>query len=80
MLRSTLERSIQYYVNEEDDDPDYEPFINYVEDVFLNEGELKVEDINGKDNDDILRLYGQNRNSIKRAKEKLVVSLMNLNV
>ncbi|MEJ7422621.1 preprotein translocase subunit SecA, partial [Staphylococcus haemolyticus] len=56
MLRSTLERSIQYYVNEEDDDPDYEPFINYVEDVFLNEGELKVEDITGKDNDDIFEV------------------------
>ena len=81
MLRSTLERSIQYYVNEEDDDPDYEPFINYVEDVFLNEGELKVEDINGKDNDDIFEVvWSKIEIALKEQKEKLVVSLMNLNV
>ena len=53
MLRSTLERSVNYYVNEEADDPDYKPFINYVDDVFLNEGDIKVEDIKGKDNEDI---------------------------
>ena len=72
MLRSTLERSIQYYVNEEDDDPDYEPFINYVEDVFLNEGELKVEDINGKDNDDIFEVvWSKIEIALKEQKEKI---------
>ena len=40
MLRSTLQRSINYYVNEDDDNPDYAPFINYVNDVFLQEGRL----------------------------------------
>ncbi|RZH97313.1 preprotein translocase subunit SecA, partial [Staphylococcus condimenti] len=53
MLRSTLETAIRYYINEEEDDPDYEPFINYVDDVFLSEGDLKVEDIRGKDHEDI---------------------------
>src|SRR5699024_3427184 len=36
MVCSTLERSVQYYVIEEEDEPDYEPFINYIGDVFLN--------------------------------------------
>src|SRR5699024_4612484 len=73
MLRSTLERSIHYYVNEEDDEPDYEPFINYVEDVFLNEGELKVEDINGKDNDDIFEVvWSKIEIALKDQKEKIV--------
>ncbi|AYX89177.1 preprotein translocase subunit SecA [Staphylococcus cohnii] len=72
MLRSTLERSIHYYVNEEDDEPDYEPFINYVEDVFLNEGELKVEDINGKDNDDIFEVvWSKIEIALKDQKEKI---------
>src|SRR5699024_10317777 len=72
MIRYKLERSIQYYVNEEDDDPDYEPFINYVEDVFLNEGELKVEDINGKDNDDIFEVvWSKIEIALKEQKEKI---------
>ena len=56
MLRSTLETAIRYYINEEEDDPDYEPFINYVDDVFLSEGDLKVEDIRGKDHEDIFEV------------------------
>ena len=41
MLRSTLQRGINYHINEEDDNLDYQPFINYINDVFLQEGELK---------------------------------------
>ena len=34
MLRSTLQRAINYHIHEDDDNPDYAPFINYVNDVF----------------------------------------------
>ena len=53
MLRSTLDRSVHYYIHEDDEDLDYEPFINYIEDVFLHEGDLKLVDIKGKDTEDI---------------------------
>ena len=38
MMRTTLQRAINYYINDEDDNPDYGPFINYVNDVFIQEG------------------------------------------
>ncbi|OFJ80148.1 preprotein translocase subunit SecA [Staphylococcus sp. HMSC056G08] len=53
MMRSTLDRAIGYYVNDDLDEVDYEPFINYVEDVFLHEGELDISEIKGKDREDI---------------------------
>lgn len=53
MMRSTLDRVITYYVNEEIDEIDYTPFINFIEDVFLHEGEVKEEEIKGKDREDI---------------------------
>ncbi|BGE83084.1 preprotein translocase subunit SecA [Staphylococcus petrasii] len=53
MLRSTLQRSVNYHINEEDDNPDYAPFINYVNDVFLQEGDLTEDEIKGKDSEDI---------------------------
>ncbi|MDW4274842.1 preprotein translocase subunit SecA [Staphylococcus saprophyticus] len=72
MLRSTLERSVNYYVNEEADDPDYKPFINYVDDVFLNEGDIKVEDIKGKDNEDIFEfVWNKVEIALKDQKEKI---------
>ncbi|MCS4487325.1 preprotein translocase subunit SecA [Staphylococcus americanisciuri] len=53
MIKSALDRTISYFVNEDEDNPDYEPLIHYVEDVFLHEGDLKVDDLNGKDREDI---------------------------
>ncbi|BBK28836.1 MULTISPECIES: preprotein translocase subunit SecA [Staphylococcus] len=59
MLQSTLQRSVTYYINDDEEEPDYEPFINYIDDVFLNEGELKVSDVKGKDSEDIYNLVWQ---------------------
>ncbi|WP_436869333.1 preprotein translocase subunit SecA [Staphylococcus arlettae] len=59
MLQSTLQRSVTYYINDDEEEPDYEPFINYIDDVFLNEGELKVSDVKGKGSEDIYNLVWQ---------------------
>ncbi|UWF56338.1 preprotein translocase subunit SecA [Staphylococcus hyicus] len=56
MLKSTLQRTIQYHVNEDAENPDYEPLIHYVEDVFLHEGELKESEVKGKDREDIFEV------------------------
>ena len=56
MLRSTLQRGINYHINEEEENLDYQPFINYINDVFLQEGELKESEIKGKDSEDIFEV------------------------
>ncbi|WP_213406032.1 preprotein translocase subunit SecA [Staphylococcus pasteuri] len=56
MLCSTLQRGINYHINEEEENLDYQPFINYINDVFLQEGELKESEIKGKDSEDIFEV------------------------
>ncbi|HCY6886497.1 TPA: preprotein translocase subunit SecA [Staphylococcus aureus] len=56
MLRSTLQRSINYYINMADDEPEYQPFIDYINDIFLQEGDITEDDIKGKDAEDIFEV------------------------
>ncbi|WP_342610578.1 preprotein translocase subunit SecA [Staphylococcus hsinchuensis] len=72
MLRSTLQRSIYYYINEDEEDANYEPFVNYVEDVFLHEGELKPSELKGKDNEDVFEyVWPKIETALKNQKEKI---------
>ncbi|MGZ1596940.1 preprotein translocase subunit SecA [Staphylococcus argenteus] len=56
MLRSTLQRSINYYINTADDEPEYQPFIDYINDIFLQEGDITEDEIKGKDAEDIFEV------------------------
>lgn len=56
MLRLTLQRSINYYINTADDEPEYQPFIDYINDIFLQEGDITEDDIKGKDAEDIFEV------------------------
>ncbi|CDR26300.1 preprotein translocase subunit SecA [Staphylococcus schweitzeri] len=56
MLRATLQRSINYYINIADDEPEYQPFIDYINDIFLQEGDITEDDIKGKDAEDIFEV------------------------
>lgn len=81
MLRSTLQRGVTYHISEEDDNPDYAPFINYVNDVFLQEGDLKEEEINGKDSEDIFEVVWSKIEKVYESqKPKLVTKWLNLSV
>ncbi|RIL76719.1 preprotein translocase subunit SecA, partial [Staphylococcus equorum] len=61
-----------YHVNEDAENPDYEPLIHYVEDVFLHEGELKEEEIKGKDREDIFDIIWEKiEKAYNRQKEAL---------
>ncbi|MGV3243432.1 preprotein translocase subunit SecA [Staphylococcus sp. 11261D007BR] len=72
MMHSSLERTIQYHINEEDDDPDYEPLIHQVEDIFLHEGDLDVSEIKGKDPEDIFEVIWEKvQKAYDAQKEKL---------
>ncbi|NJH85144.1 preprotein translocase subunit SecA [Staphylococcus agnetis] len=72
MFKSTLQRTIQYHVNEDAENPDYEPLIHYVEDVFLHEGELKESEINGKDREDMFDIiWAKIEQAYQRQKDAL---------
>ncbi|OSP16979.1 preprotein translocase subunit SecA [Staphylococcus agnetis] len=72
MLKSTLQRTIQYHVNEDAENPDYEPLIHYAEDVFLHEGELKESEINGKDREDMFDIiWAKIEQAYQRQKDAL---------
>ena len=72
MLRATLQRGVNYHINEEDDDPDYVPFVNYVNDVFLQEGDLTEEEIKGKDSEDIFEIvWSKIEKGYESQKEKI---------
>ncbi len=48
MLRSTLQRSINYYINTADDEPEYQPLI-MTSSIFLDkEGDITEDDIKGR--------------------------------
>ncbi|MGT0299302.1 hypothetical protein ACV566_16050 [Staphylococcus aureus] len=50
---------INYYINTADDEPEYQPFIDYINDIFLQEeGDITEDDIKGKDAEDILESFG----------------------
>ncbi|KIX91662.1 preprotein translocase subunit SecA [Staphylococcus microti] len=67
MIKTALTRTIAYFINEEEDNPDYEPLVHYVEDVFLHEGDLKVSELKGKDHEDI---YDVIWNKVEQGYEK----------
>src|SRR5699024_460298 len=72
MLRSTLDRSVQYNVSEEDDERDYEPSINYIGDVFLTEGDSNAEEIQGKDKKEMFDIvWSKIEVALKNQKEKI---------
>ncbi|UXR72037.1 preprotein translocase subunit SecA [Staphylococcus sp. IVB6240] len=72
MIKTALDRTISYFVNEDEENPDYEPLIHYVEDVFLHEGELEVSEINGKDREDIYEIIWKKVEQVyKKQKEVL---------
>ena len=74
MLRSTLQRGINYHINEEDDNLDYQPFINYINDVFLQEGELKELEIKGKDSEDIFEVvWSKIEKAYAKQKKRLAI-------
>ena len=70
MMRTTLQRAINYYINDEDDNPDYGPFIDYVNDVFIQEGELTEEEIKGKDSEDIFEVVWAKIEKVMKSKRK----------
>ncbi|EOD7860722.1 preprotein translocase subunit SecA [Staphylococcus aureus] len=77
MLRSTLQRSINYYINTADDDPEYQPFIDYINDIFLQEGDITEDDIKGKDAEDIFEVVWAKIEAAYQSQKDILEEQMN---
>lgn len=53
MIKSSLERGINYHLSANEDDIDYEALVQYIEDSYLQHGVIKADDIRGRDYEDI---------------------------
>ncbi|HHP5417201.1 TPA: preprotein translocase subunit SecA [Staphylococcus aureus] len=77
MLRSTLQRSINYYINTADDEPEYQPFIDYINDIFLQEGDITEDDIKGKDAEDIFEVVWAKIEAVYQSQKDILEEQMN---
>ncbi|HFE6557979.1 TPA: preprotein translocase subunit SecA [Staphylococcus aureus] len=77
MLRSTLQRSIKYYINTADDEPEYQPFIDYINDIFLQEGDITEDDIKGKDAEDIFEVVWAKIEAAYQSQKDILEEQMN---
>lgn len=77
MLRSTLQCSINYYINTADDEPEYQPFIDYINDIFLQEGDITEDDIKGKDAEDIFEVVWAKIEAAYQSQKDILEEQMN---
>ncbi|HDJ2960205.1 preprotein translocase subunit SecA [Staphylococcus aureus] len=77
MLRSTLQRSINYYINTADDEPEYQPFIDYINDIFLQEGDITEDDTKGKDAEDIFEVVWAKIEAAYQSQKDILEEQMN---
>ncbi|HHO6040342.1 TPA: preprotein translocase subunit SecA [Staphylococcus aureus] len=77
MLRSTLQRSINYYINTADDEPEYQPFIDYINDIFLQEGDITEDDIKGKDAEDVFEVVWAKIEAAYQSQKDILEEQMN---
>ncbi|HDZ5909072.1 preprotein translocase subunit SecA [Staphylococcus aureus] len=77
MLRSTLQRSINYYINTAGDEPEYQPFIDYINDIFLQEGDITEDDIKGKDAEDIFEVVWAKIEAAYQSQKDILEEQMN---
>ncbi|MFB2376846.1 preprotein translocase subunit SecA [Staphylococcus aureus] len=77
MLRSTLQRSINYYINTADDEPEYQPFIDYINNIFLQEGDITEDDIKGKDAEDIFEVVWAKIEAAYQSQKDILEEQMN---
>ncbi|HDT6785309.1 TPA: preprotein translocase subunit SecA [Staphylococcus aureus] len=77
MLRSTLQRSINYYINTADDEPEYQPFIDCINDIFIQEGDITEDDIKGKDAEDIFEVVWAKIEAAYQSQKDILEEQMN---
>lgn len=56
MIKSSLERGVNYHFATNEEEIDFEALVQYIEDSYLPQGAIKVDDIRGRDYEDIVKI------------------------
>ncbi|RIN86888.1 preprotein translocase subunit SecA [Mammaliicoccus sciuri] len=56
MIKSSLERGVNYHFATNEEEIDFEALAQYIEDSYLPQGAIKVDDIRGRDYEDIVEI------------------------
>lgn len=79
MIEASVERTVNFYILEDEELVDYEQFIKTIEDMYLAEESIEVTDVRGRENDEIIALILEKVNAeLERKEEKLTSEKMRL--
>ncbi|MDT0708805.1 preprotein translocase subunit SecA [Mammaliicoccus sciuri] len=56
MIKSSLERGVNYHFATNEEEIDFEALVQYIEDSYLPQGAIEVDDIRGRDYEDIVEI------------------------
>lgn len=79
MIEASVERTVNFYILEDEELVDYEQFIKTIEDMYLAEESIEVTNVRGRENDEIIALILEKVNAeLERKEEKLTSEKMRL--
>ncbi|AKG73213.1 preprotein translocase subunit SecA [Salinicoccus halodurans] len=79
MIEASVERTVNYYILDDDELIDYDQFIKTIEDMYLSDESIEVPDVRGRENDEIIALILEKVNAeLERKEEKLTSEKMRL--
>ncbi|WP_020007059.1 preprotein translocase subunit SecA [Salinicoccus albus] len=79
MIESSVERTVNYYMFDDEDMIDYEQFIKAIEDMYLPPDTLEVSDVRGRENEEITALIlDRVKTALQEKEEKLSEERMRL--
>ncbi|WP_323703040.1 preprotein translocase subunit SecA [Mammaliicoccus sp. Dog046] len=56
MIKSSLERGINYHLSTNEEEVDYDALVQFIDDSYLHQDTIKVDDIRGRDHEDIVEI------------------------
>ncbi|KKK34480.1 preprotein translocase subunit SecA [Salinicoccus sediminis] len=79
MIEASVERTVNYYILDDDELIDYDQFIKTIEDMYLSEESISVPDVRGRENEEISALILEKiKDELEQKEEKLTSEKMRL--
>lgn len=79
MVEASVERTVNFYILDDEELIDYDQFVKTIEDMYLTEESIEVADVRGKENDEIIAFILKKVNvELDRKEEKLTSEKMRL--
>lgn len=70
MIKSSLERGVNYHFATNEEEIDFEALVQYIEDSYVPQGAIKVDDIRGRDYEDIVEIVLEKIKSQYKAQQE----------